>query len=465
MSAREFGWVGLVLALMIGLSLFALGGNAVAQHTHTYWGDDACGMCHPDEYSSYMKHGHAWQLVQTAGANPPPADLYPWGVPLPQLPAGATWDLVEYILGNFKSGEGSVVFNTGYRNLAGTSSYSCGKCHTTGFQATGHQRNHLGVEMAGAVGTWDLDGIQCEVCHGPKKTMSIAPVKGCGECHTAGDAQLRLQFATSEPWVFTGHHAQGDEFAKSPHKDYGCILCHDPHRSVWHEDGGVLYSQPAGEGNMCTQCHNKRVFGVMGDIGLECVDCHMPLASAGGTGATHLFRINPTALAAADNTYQADGKTWWNTDQNGDASLTLDLACGTCHGSMSVEEMARFAPLIHRPPGLVDITVNGGDKVAIVRRTDVVSVDFSVFADLKPKGMKADWWVMCQGPYGWSSWNGSRWVAGKRAWLKNSPLVDVPTRNVLKSRLKTPGNYTYWVVINAADGSQNVDSVSVVVIP
>jgi hypothetical protein len=211
-------------------------------------------------------------------------------------------------------------------------------------------------------------------------------------------------------------------------------------------------------------CHNKRVFGIMGEIGLECVECHMPLASAAGAGATHLFRINPTALAAADNTYQEDGKTWWNVDQNGNSFLTLDLACGGCHQGMPVENMARYAPLIHRPPGLVEVTVNGGDKTVTVKRNvDVVSIDFSVFADAKPKGMKADWWVMCQGPLGWQSWDGTRWWYGKRAWLKNSPIVDVSNKNVLKSKLTIAGNYTYWVCIYPTDGSQNIDTVSVVV--
>jgi len=462
---REFRWMGLLSAVMIGLALFALTGTAAAQFSHKNWGADACGMCHPDEYASYMKHGHAWQLVQTAGANPPPADLFPWGVPLPQLPAGGTWDKVEYILGNYKEGAGSPVFNDGYRNPNGTSGYSCGRCHTTGYSATtAKQRNHLGVEMKGVTGTWDLDGIQCEVCHGPKQTMQVRPtVKECGACHTGGDAKLRVAF---DPLTdkFTAHHAQGDEFAKSPHKHDDCSLCHDPHRSVWHEDGGVRFSEITGVGDMCAMCHNKRVFGVMGDIGLECVDCHMPLTSAAGGGATHLFRINPTALAAADNTFQEDGKTWWNVDGNGESFLTLDLACGGCHEGMSVENMARYAPLIHRPPGLVDVTANGDDKTVTVKRNlDVVSIDFSVYADVKPKGMKADWWVMCQGPLGWSSWNGTKWVAGKRAWLKNSPLVDVSAKNVLRSRLSTAGNYTYWVCVYPTDGSQNVDTISVVV--
>jgi fructose-1,6-bisphosphatase len=36
---------------------------------------------------------------------------------------------------------------------------------------------------------------------------------------------------------------------------------------------------------------------------------------------------------------------------------------------------------------------------------------------------------------------------------------------VLKSKLTVAGNYTYWVCIYPTDGSQNIDSVSVVVTP
>ena len=136
---------------------------------------------------------------------------------------------------------------------------------------------------------------------------------------------MRLQFDKTNHY-FSASHSQGDEFAHSPHKDQTCVSCHDPHKSVWFEDGGVRYSEAEGPGNMCTRCHDKRIRGSMGEIGLECVDCHMPVASMKGSGATHLFRINATALAANDNTFQADGKTWWNTDQSGDASLTLDLS-------------------------------------------------------------------------------------------------------------------------------------------
>jgi len=464
---------GLVLGLMFGLGLLALGGNAIAQEMaalgpKTYVGYEICGACHEDKYESYMGHGHAWQLVRTAGATPP-ADLYPWGVPLPALPTGKTWSDIEYIVGNFKAGAGRFVGLDGkYINADGTagSNYSCGKCHTAGYSATRHQRNHLGVEMAGAVGTWALDNIQCEVCHGAGGTMAIPPVKDCGECHTGGDAAMRVQFDPAKS-VFSGHHAQGDEFSKSPHKDLNCALCHDPHRSVWHEDGGVKYAED-GVGMMCTGCHLKRhpdlpnarkvrIRGAMGEIGLECVECHMPLASAGGGGATHLFRISTDPVSAADNTFQADGKTWWKVDQNGESVLTLDLVCAGCHDNMTLEQMAKAANTIHRTTEMLDLTVNGIDTLQVVKDSDVVSVVFSVVAGEK-EGMKADWWVISQGPRGWSSWDGKRRRPGLRAWRKKVALVDVPEQHVLTSKL-TAGHYTYWLCIYPTDGSQNLVSV------
>jgi len=352
-----------------------------------------------------------------------------------------------------------------YINADGSagSNYSCGRCHTTGHDPAGHQQNHLGVEMAGATGTWALDGIQCEACHGPGATMAVPTVKECSECHTGGDAALRLQFDKTNHY-FSASHSQGDEFAHSPHKDQTCVSCHDPHKSVWFEDGGVRYSEAEGPGNMCTRCHDKRIRGSMGEIGLECVDCHMPVASMKGSGATHLFRINATALAANDNTFQADGKTWWNTDQNGDASLTLDLVCADCHRNMTLSQMAKAAKAVHRQPGLVDLTVNGGDSLQMVKKADVVSVNFSVDAGAEAglDGQTADWWVLRQTKRGWSYWNGKKWKSGMRPWRKKTAIADVENQNVFRSKL-TPGYYTYWVSILPSDGSEYSDSVPVYV--
>lgn len=476
MSVRRFGWGGPLSALVLGLGLLALGGNAAAQEVaafgpKTYVGYEICGACHLEQYESYINHGHATMLVQTAGETPP-ADLYPWGVSLPTLPTGKKWSDIEYIVGNFKSGTGRFVGLDGkYINANGTtgSNYSCGRCHTTGYSATGNQKNHSGAVMPGAVGTWALENIQCEVCHGPAGAMAIPTVKPCQGCHGSGEPKGRLQFNPA-----TGYFParSGDEFDHSPHKDMNCALCHDPHRSVWHEDGGVKYAEGEDVGRMCTGCHQKthpdlpnakkvRLRGAMGEIGLECIECHMPYVSHNGAGAGHVWRISTDPIAAADNTYPADGKTWWNEDANGESFLTLDMVCTECHENMTLEQMANGAKTIHRTTELLDLTVNGDDRLQVLKTTDVVSVAFSVDAGER-EGMKADWWVMVQGPRGWSSWDGKKWKSGLRAWRKQVALADVPEQRVLTTKLAA-GHYTYWVGIYPTDGSQNIVSVPVYV--
>ena len=476
MFARAFGWGALFLGLVLGLGLLALGGDAVAQEIAAvgpsdYVGYQICGACHLDQYESYINHGHATMLVQTTGQTPP-ADLYPWGVPLPTLPTGKTWSDIEYIVGNFRSGTGRFVGLDGkYINANGTtgSNYSCARCHTTGYNATGHQVNHLGVEMPGAVGTWALNNIQCEVCHGPGGTMAASPtVKPCQACHGSGEPQGRLQF---NPATGFFPNRSGDEFDHSPHKSKTCSLCHDPHRSVWHGDGGVRYAEDEEEvGHMCAACHQKthrdfpslkkvRVRGAMGELGLECIECHMPYASHNGAGAAHVFRISTDPIAAADNaTYdEVAKKWWWNKNQDGNSFLTLDMVCAECHESMTLEQMSKAAKTIHRTTEMLDLTVNGDDRLQVLKNTDVVSVAFSVECGDK-EGVKADWWVICQGPRGWTYWDGKKWKRGLRPWRKQVALADVPDKPVFTSRLN-PGYYTYWVGLDLADGSENFVSV------
>jgi hypothetical protein len=313
--------------------------------------------------------------------------------------------------------------------------------------------------------------------------MSATPVKLCQSCHTAGDAQVRLQFSlakTGEPaGVFSGHHPQGDEFSHSPHNTGTCYMCHDPHKSVWNAspadplNDGVLYAEDAGRGNMCQHCHNKKVRGAMGPgdqnnpgIDLECTECHMPIASEGtaganvGAGSSHIFRIDTTGLSAAQNTSKPDssGKTWWNTP-NGDASLTVDLVCTQCHTNMTLAQMTSAAKSIHRAPGLVDLTVNGSDGAVMADKANPVSVDFSVLTDATTAGVKADWWINCNGPKGLSSWNGTKWVSGNSAWRKGYALPAAGTlmqQNVFDAML-TPGYpYTYTMQISVTQTQTSV---------
>lgn len=395
-----------------------------------------------------------------------------------------------------------------------------------------------------------IAGVQCEHCHGPAGQMLNGAAlnrKMCMDCHAAtsadpiipsgGDPDQRIAATVATDAVtkavigvtFPNHRPQGAEFRRSAHKaarakvktqggaasaladeyvEQGCVLCHDPHKSVWHEKGGIKFVGARADydteedyehavGNMCKECHQKtdhdaefpadqqpkkvRIRGIMGEEAyeLKCVDCHMPMLSASsvvngkvvGAEGMHLWRIwtGPDQLAATDHVSPliddvAYKKTYWlPTEPDGDASMTLDMVCTACHSlsNMPLDFMAEYAKSIHRQPGLIDLTVNGKDSLQVVKKTDLVTIDFSLEAgDLA--GSKGTCWVVCQGPKGWSSWNGKKWVRGFKPWKKGMTLADTYDQNVLKAKLPA-GHYTYWVNIDAADGSEHSDSVPVYV--
>jgi predicted CXXCH cytochrome family protein len=440
-------------------------------------------------------------MVHTGGVVPPPNLFAAIGQPLPPIPTDklgnplVTWDQVQDIVANFE-GQGSFLMANG--NLLEQNGATvkpmparCNKCHSTGFNSSGTAYGDPAIQGSWALGSsafdgtpsalsngmFGLNGVQCEQCHGPGRTMKKSPEltsadKGlCRDCHSTSDTDHRVTFSATaikdsvtpngRPG-FSNHHPQGDEYRVSPHKDYGCTICHDPHKSVWHNQGGVKFANNFPDpGNMCMQCHRERIRGAMGQLGLACADCHMPEISASGARTAHIFKINDTPLAAKDNTYQASGKTYWNIAANGQSSLTLDLVCTKCHSNMTLKMMSNAAPFIHRSFGMIDLTVNGNDSISSVTRNTNVSVNFSILAGAK-KGLKSMVYVMANGPKGWSSWNGKAWVTGQVPWYKNVALNDVPATNVVNGKL-APGNYAYWVVVYPSDGTQNVGVVPVVV--
>jgi hypothetical protein len=422
-------------------------------------------------------------LVQTAGQTPP-ADLFPHGVSLPPLPTGATWEQIEYIYGRFHGGGGGFVFTTGYRNVAGTQRYTCGACHTTGYDPSGVQKNHLGVDMTGADGSWALPGIQCEVCHGRRGPEGHVYTGGTGEgtkicddCHVRTSGDFRMQYndgSVSGRPAGTFYDRQAEAVRHSPHKNMDCFACHDPHKTVWfqgeHEDGGVRFASAHGKGDMCKQCHStKRVRGAMGEglFELECIDCHMPDVSVNGSGAAHLFRIStdPTLTKANNTVVDTDGKVVWKGTEvaGGDAVLTLDLVCARCHSSMTMEQMATAAKAVHRQPGLVDITVNHRDDVQVTRQNEQLTVDVSVEAGARA-GMPADWWICASTSWGWYTWTPAGWKPGLFPSVKKYGVVDVPSYNVLTGKLYA-GWYTFWFGIFPTDGSAHLDSVPLYIVP
>ena len=163
---------------------------------------------------------------------------------------------------------------------------------------------------------------------------------------------------------------------------------------------------------------------------------------------------------------------------------------------MTMDEMAAAAMTIHRAPGLVDLTINGDDSLQVVSNAakTSVSVDFNVVAG-KQAGVKANWYVLCQGPKGWTSLQTvttttvvkgkktttttTKWVKGTLPLYTQVAIADVPnttaslnvlqTGNLLSVKLPSTtlpaGAYTYWVGIVPNGGAENFVSVPLIVTP
>jgi uncharacterized protein (DUF983 family) len=467
MLIQRFGggnW--LVFGLLLGLGLLVVADSALAQAQ--YMGDEAfCALCHQDKYDTYIQSGHPWKIQRTQG-QVPAADTWPHS-PVPPLPASLPngWADVEYVIGNFfwkaryiqrdgyihtgTAQQPNVQWNLQTRtwstyNTGTLKPFNCGPCHTTGYDPAGNQHG-----LPGLIGTWAQDGVRCEACHGAGGPhMGGQNAKDCMDCHVREQTTKDVI-----PWSggFTRHQTQGNDLAHSPHKGFHCTECHDPHKSVVYGLGGLT--------KQCTDCHQKRVRGFMG-VAVQCVDCHMPMMTKSAVSVStyqadvrgHLFQIMTQPISREQN--NAGG--FWNQDPDGKAWITLDYACKQCHPNLTLEQAADYAKYIHRITEMLDLTINGDDELQSVNKGAPVKVDFSVKAGAK-EGMMAEWWVLCQGPKGWTSWNGKKWVPGIRAWRKSAPLADVPNQNVLNSTRLATGYYTYWLGIYPTDESENVVSV------
>ncbi len=251
-----------------------------------------------------------------------------------------------------------------------TKPHNCGKCHTTGYDPEPGDPSEW---PEGIVGTWTQPGVRCEACHGPGYDHmvsqsigdgSVLPPGGkdCSDCHQR-DPAFRM------PWSggFMRHHQQGEDFSHSPHADaLICDSCHQPHKSVVYELGGM--KDLGGKPFACTHCHpgneDNNFFVVAGMENVECIDCHMPNIGKSATSPGqfigdvrgHLFRIMTDPILAEDNVYpnpDPGGKgLFWNQDADGNASITLDYACLGCHiknvgDGLTLEGAAMYAKDIH----------------------------------------------------------------------------------------------------------------------
>lgn len=345
-----------------------------------YLGAATCRACHSNIGELHQLHGHAQALKLTNGASPTyPTVSRPVGVPMP--PDGFAWSDVDYVIGGYTKAADFVdtqgyVLTDGWTgvasqyNLANASAglpagfvsylpdvtspapytYSCFRCHTTGpvaFEDNGGRRQG---NRPGIGGTWAEDGVQCEACHGPGSRHLYDPPAGnividatanaCRDCHSNPDNPTVLAASGG----FIVGNQQYAEVQASPHAEFACTICHDPHASAIHDRSNGIR-------NECRDCHvdrglalhTDRVY-VYGDYTerLRCESCHMPLASRNASSATigsgdsvgrvgdtrtHIMWVSvlpDAALVTPDGTRVV-------TDTDGHAAVPIEYVCLRCH--------------------------------------------------------------------------------------------------------------------------------------
>jgi hypothetical protein len=356
----------LIFTLFLSFVVFASTGWAETPASQ-YIGADVCRECHAEKFRSWSESGHAGILRKASL-------LTSEDVP---LPADYSLKDLSYVIGGFKwkflylDKEGHLVTSAGgqpgnnqynirdgewvdYR--AGERvPYTCGRCHTTGFSPDGNEGG-----LAGIKGTWVFSSVQCEACHGPGKKHADSfgeeeietDKEVCDSCH-------QVQPAGSIPLqgVFLAPYTEGNQLGASPMSYMVCIDCHDPHKSG-----------PQDKISMCGECHayevNEFKTSFKGQLGLTCVDCHMPPSGIIASGdperflgdfRSHLFQIS----------HHEGFRRFESIDGPVNPGyLNVDYACRPCHYLFEDTKWARrYDSSIHR------LNVTANLKIFRVQRT------------------------------------------------------------------------------------------------
>jgi hypothetical protein len=343
-------------ALLLVLVILAGPVPAIAQQD--YVGAEYCANCHPldpgepDNYADWRTSGHRFMLQAAE-------DAQHRALPLPE---GLSWDDISYVVGGhshkaiYLDGTGHIVTGTvdrecqpvdgmnQYNLKTGTWSdfhpgedkpYDCGRCHTTGYLATGSTAG-----MPGIVGSFAFPGVQCEVCHGPGSTMQVDQrAEACGTCHKHPDTD-GIEAVNG----FIRSEGQFSEFKAWPHTELACVSCHNPHKKA---EFSIKQE--------CANCHvelaEKYATSFKGEAGIQCEDCHMPYATLAaeplgpnkGDRRSHIFYINTVATT---DMFTEDGSEV-KLDDNGKAAVTLNFVCQRCHQGKPLETLSSFAKNFH----------------------------------------------------------------------------------------------------------------------
>ncbi|MEW6653385.1 MAG: multiheme c-type cytochrome [Bacteroidota bacterium] len=373
-----------------------------------YAGSDACKTCHATAYTNWKQSGHPYKIQKLDSTKGPSYPVlsspkvigsqinYTLKSGIPNAPAGLNWSDIGFVLGGYHSNarfldkEGYLIWGdsrqynlttnkwvTYGQSAPGKTSYtySCYVCHTTGPSKT---KTTAFQPYKGIEGSWEEPGIGCEGCHGPSKNhvadINIKPSKDvdCSRCHardrnsstTTFNWNKRVEWqARTVSGVSTGfirHREQGDMMLASKHGKLGftCATCHDAHKGVYFELGGVKTNAK------CENCHaNKAIKGHdVTKTKAVCNDCHMPNAARNGDQlapyvsdqSAHYWKIITDPITMFDNLENISNTAtppatfkFIKTDANGISGTTLEYSCLQCHTTRDVAWAAKHAKEIH----------------------------------------------------------------------------------------------------------------------
>ncbi|WOT04675.1 multiheme c-type cytochrome [Shewanella youngdeokensis] len=419
----------------------------------SYVGSAACAECHNEQHKTFIKTGHNFKIQKVSKGQQPTFPYTPEstitgaiklldfagptgdGTTNNKLGAPKSYDEVSYVVGGYHwkmrwlDAEGYIVTgkNVQYniRNSDGTLNvpanhvddehvmgnykgskknfqYKCGNCHTTGWKRTtteyGDKRNLARQDnLPGMGGTFALQGIQCESCHGAASAHIKAPstenitkvasarmtadflaadlgygkAVTCAECHTRDGEKDYPSYVSHYNKAFPNgskaggriaasgglskHHQTGDEMlgvVPENHGDYkagdeigvkrdmSCTACHDPHKSTVNQ--GSRDGLHTGAVKACSACHtgeDKKQFTVKThEFVAECTDCHMPKLAK--SAVKHLGKDGKTVYGdVKSHLFTIDlAPAAKQFSRNGKFQMpwsTAKYSCGECHADVA----------------------------------------------------------------------------------------------------------------------------------
>lgn len=231
--------------------------------TPTYLNASICEDCHKAKYDNWTDTMH--RVILTSNVTAAAMNL--------TLPPGYNWTTnVAYVIigktdiyylnetGYFKDKKynTSNSSNDSVGNYNGTAlsgqKYDCGKCHTTGYNATGDDT----ARLPGMIGNWSEAGVTCEECHGPGGNGHQVTINKKGEdcikCHYGDSRQgqaLTNKHATgpaeeSTSRTCTQCHSPYDRYmtgyaaSLETASNVTCFVCHNPHSTTDDKYGDLL---------------------------------------------------------------------------------------------------------------------------------------------------------------------------------------------------------------------------------